>query len=170
MLLLIWNKFLIFLFILFFFVISRNSRTEVSFRKGVLKICSEFTGEHPCRRVISIKQQKNFIEIALRHGYSLVNLLHIFRTLLPKNTFLLLDFKGETFVQSLYKRSLVNIVLGKILFLCQFLINDFPQALSVVVECCLKIIFQVSNLKATRKLIWQTLTGCVTVLFFISVY
>ena len=28
----------------------------------------------------------NFIEIALRHGCSPVNLLHIFRTLFPKNT------------------------------------------------------------------------------------
>ena len=35
----------------------------------------------------------NFIEIALRHGCSPVNLLHIFRTPFPKNTFgwLLLD-------------------------------------------------------------------------------
>ena len=28
----------------------------------------------------------NFIEIALRHGYSPVNLLHILRTLFPRNT------------------------------------------------------------------------------------
>ena len=50
--------------------------------KGVLKICSKFTGEHPCRNAISIKLLCNFIEIALRH----VNLLHIFRTPFPKNT------------------------------------------------------------------------------------
>ena len=30
--------------------------------------------------------KSNFIEIALRHGYSLVNLLHISRTPCPKNT------------------------------------------------------------------------------------
>ena len=30
--------------------------------------------------------QSNFIEIALRHGCSPVNLLHIFRTPFPKNT------------------------------------------------------------------------------------
>ena len=30
--------------------------------KDVLKICSKFTGEHPCLRVISIKFQRNFIE------------------------------------------------------------------------------------------------------------
>ena len=30
--------------------------------------------------------QSNFVEITFRHGYSAVNLLHIFRTLFPKNT------------------------------------------------------------------------------------
>ena len=34
-------------------------------RKGVLKICSNFTGKHPCQNVISIKLLCNFIEIAL---------------------------------------------------------------------------------------------------------
>ena len=34
----------------------------------------------------SIKLQSNFTEIALRHGCSPVNLLHIFRTPFPKNT------------------------------------------------------------------------------------
>ena len=51
-----------------------------------LKICSKFTGEHPCRSVISIKLQSNFIEISLRHGCSPVNLLHFFGTPLSKNT------------------------------------------------------------------------------------
>ena len=55
-------------------------------QKGVLKICSKFTGEHPCRSAISIKLQSKFIEIALRHACSPVNLLHISRTLFPKNT------------------------------------------------------------------------------------
>ena len=64
--------------------------------KGVLKIRSKFTGEHPCRSVISIKLQSNFIEIALRHGYSPVNLLRVLRTPFPKNTSgrLLLDYRG----------------------------------------------------------------------------
>ena len=53
----------------------RSSRPEVFLRKVVLKICSRFTGEHPCRSVISIKLQRNFVEIALRHGCSPVNLL-----------------------------------------------------------------------------------------------
>ena len=54
--------------------------------KGVLKICSKFTGEHPCQSVISTKLKSNFTEIALRHGCSPVNLLHIFRTPFPKKT------------------------------------------------------------------------------------
>ena len=39
-----------------------NSRPEVFLRKGVLKICSKFTGEYPCRSVISIELHSNFIE------------------------------------------------------------------------------------------------------------
>ena len=54
-------------------------------KKGVLKICSKFTGEHPYRSVISIKLQSSFIETPLRHGCSLVNLLHIFRAPFPKS-------------------------------------------------------------------------------------
>ena len=59
---------------------QKSSHPEVLLRKGVLKICSKFTGEHPCQSVISIKLQRNFIEITLRHGCSPVNLLHTFRT------------------------------------------------------------------------------------------
>ena len=33
----------------------RSSRPEVFLRKGVLKLCSKFTGKHPCRSVMSIK-------------------------------------------------------------------------------------------------------------------
>ena len=58
-----------------FFRSFRSSHPKVFLGKGVLKICSKFTGEHPCR-----------IEIALRHGCSSVNLLHIFGTPFPKNT------------------------------------------------------------------------------------
>ena len=64
----------------------RSSHPEVLLVKGILKICSKFTGEHLCRRAISIKLLCNFIEIALRHGCSTVNLLHIFRTRSLKNT------------------------------------------------------------------------------------
>ena len=66
----------------------RNSHPEAFLREGVLEICSKFTGKYPCRSVISIKLQSmpkcklqnNLVEIALRHGYCPVNLLHIFRT------------------------------------------------------------------------------------------
>ena len=51
----------------------------------VLKVCIKFTGEHPCWSVISIKFQKNFIEIILQHGCYPVNLLHIFQTPFPKS-------------------------------------------------------------------------------------
>ena len=54
-------------------------------KKGVLKIYSKFTEEHPCRSGISMQLQSNFIEIALWDGCSLVNLLHIFRTSSPRN-------------------------------------------------------------------------------------
>ena len=64
---------------------SRSSRPEVFLGKGVLKICSKFTGEHPYKIVISRKLQSNFIEFTLWHGCS-VNLLHIFRTPFLKNT------------------------------------------------------------------------------------
>ena len=66
--------------------IFRSSRPEVFLGKGVLKICSKFSGEDPCRGVISIKLQSNLIEITLQHGCPPVNLLHIFRTPFPKNT------------------------------------------------------------------------------------
>ena len=79
--------------IFFFFYVSRclfkmfrSSHQEVFLRKCVLKICSKFTGEHPCRNAISIKLQSNYIEIAFWHGCSPANLLHIFRTPFLKNT------------------------------------------------------------------------------------
>ena len=66
---------------------DKSSPSDVFFGKGVLKICSRFTGEHPCRSVISIKLLCSFIEITLWHGCSPVNLLHFFRTPFPKNTY-----------------------------------------------------------------------------------
>ena len=74
--------------------LSRSSTSELFLRKGVLKICSKFTREHPCRSTISINLLFNFIEIALWHGCSPVDFLYIFRTLFPRNTSggLYLDF------------------------------------------------------------------------------
>ena len=36
----------------------RGSHSEMFLKKGVLKTCSRFTGEHPCRSSFSIKLQK----------------------------------------------------------------------------------------------------------------
>ena len=66
--------------------IFRSKRPGVFLGKGILKICSRFKGEHSCRNAISVKLLCNFIEIALRHGCSPVNLLHILRAPSPKNT------------------------------------------------------------------------------------
>ena len=65
---------------------ARSNHQEVFLGKGVLKICSKFIEEHPCRSVISIKLLCIFIEIALRYGCSPVSLLHNFRTTFSKNT------------------------------------------------------------------------------------
>ena len=48
----------------------RSSSPEVSLGKDHLKICSKFTRKHPWRSVFSIKVACNFIETALRHGFS----------------------------------------------------------------------------------------------------
>ena len=67
--------------------VSRSSPPDVFLGKGVLKICNKCTGEHPSQSEISIKLIYNFIEVALRHGCTRVNLLHIFRTPFYKNTY-----------------------------------------------------------------------------------
>ena len=54
----------------------------IFFSDAALQRC---TGEDSCLRAISIKLQSHFIEITLWSGCSPVNLLHIFRTLFPKN-------------------------------------------------------------------------------------
>ena len=88
----------------------------------VLKICSKLTGQHPRRSAISIKLLCNFIEIALRSGYSPVNLLHIFRTSFPKHIseglfvlthFMKIQFRFTNLVMnSLDFRSLKNVLLN----------------------------------------------------------
>ena len=71
-------------------------------RKGVLKICSKFTREHSWRSVISIKMLCKFIEITLRHGCSLVNLLHIFRTSFLRTWLLLAILTNPQFPATLF--------------------------------------------------------------------
>ena len=68
------------------FWIIRTIHPEVFLGNCFLKLCSKFTGDHPCQSVISIKLQSNFNEITLRHGCCPVNLMYIFRTLFLKNT------------------------------------------------------------------------------------
>ena len=63
----------------------RGSPPYVFLKKAVLKKCSKFTGERPHGSAIS-ELQSNLIEITLPYGCSTVNLLHIFRTSLYKNT------------------------------------------------------------------------------------
>ena len=77
------------IFSLFWFLnttLFRSSPSYVFLGIGVPKIYKRFTGECPCRSVVLVKLQSNFIEITLRHGCSPVNLLHIFWTTFPKNT------------------------------------------------------------------------------------
>ena len=52
----------------------KRTAPDVFLGKGVLKICSKFTAEHPCRSMIC-----NFTEIAIWHRCSPANLLDIFR-------------------------------------------------------------------------------------------
>ena len=73
-----------------------SSPPELFLGKGVPKIYSKFTGEHPWESVISKKLIWNFIEIALRHRYSPVNLLYIFRALFSQNTSKRLLLRIET--------------------------------------------------------------------------
>ena len=56
----------------------KSSQPEGFSGKGVLKTCSKYIGEHTC--------QSSFIEIALWHGCSPANSLHIFRKSFLKNT------------------------------------------------------------------------------------
>ena len=64
----------------------RSNPQQMFLGKAVLKIHSKFTREHPYLSVILIKLLYNFIETALRHECSPINLLHIFRTPFHKNT------------------------------------------------------------------------------------
>ena len=76
---LLWKPTKIFTFMPFPFSSGRDrsSPSDMFLEKGVVKICSKFTGEHPCWSTISIKLLCSSV---LRHGCSPVNLLHIFRT------------------------------------------------------------------------------------------
>ena len=97
--------------------IFRSSHPEVFLGKGVLKIWSKFTREHPCQSAISIKLLCHFNEIALRHGCFPANLLHIFRKPFPKNTF------GRLLLYFLNRKYYLHQVLKAHLFLIYFISN-----------------------------------------------
>ena len=84
------NTFFMFFFrshveiIIWFYLEAATQRRFL--KKAVLHMCSKFRGEHPCRSTILIKLLCNFIEIALRHECSPINLLHIIRTPFLKKT------------------------------------------------------------------------------------
>ena len=59
---------------------DRSSPPKVFLGKGVLKIYNKSTGEYQWQSVVLIKLLCNFILIAPCHGWSPINLLHIFRT------------------------------------------------------------------------------------------
>ena len=110
--------------------------------KAVLKICSKFTGEHTCRSAISIKLLSNFIEIALRHGCSPVNFLHIFSkiftTPFPRNNYgrLLLKSSLSTFLQfhtRICKPLFLKVFLGSLLLFVAF--SKFPNILKGRTHC-----------------------------------
>ena len=95
----------------------RSSHPDVFLVKGVLKISNKFTGEHPCRIVISIKLQSSFIKITLWHGCS-VSLLHIFATPSPRNT------SGWLLLKHIYGNSLTTL---NYFFLKQLLKRPFAK-------------------------------------------
>ena len=83
-----WISFEDLIYVQLIFYVQGGQLLEAAIQRQsqVLKIRSKFTGEHPCRSAISIKMLCSSIQIALWHGCSLVNLLHIFITSFPKNT------------------------------------------------------------------------------------
>ena len=95
------------IFCIYLFSPYRSIHPVVLLRKGVLKIYSKCTGEHPCQSVISIKLQSNYIEITLRHWCFPVSLLYILRAPFPKNTSVGLLLNEEDFrklYDSLWKK------------------------------------------------------------------
>ena len=96
-----WGTLIINRLKLFFFTLLSKLLLEESFYEDLpsqlsidvfIKRCSEnmqqiYRRTHLCQFLISIKLRGKFIEIAIRHGCSSVNLLHIFRTPFPTNTY-----------------------------------------------------------------------------------
>ena len=102
------------LYMIGYFTQDRSSRPEVFLGKGVLKICSKFTEEHPCRSAISMKMQSSF----------------------PKNTsgWLLLT---RTSLSCMYIFVLVTWRYVKQLWLLDFCIHNFVPLQKLSIFWCL---------------------------------
>ena len=105
--------------------IIRSSRREVLLVKSILKIYNKFTGEHPCRSMISVNLLCNFIEINLWYGCSPVNLPHIFRTPFSRNTsgWLLLYYvpcTDSAYPFIIIKSCFINYLISIIIFITFF--------------------------------------------------
>ena len=87
----------------------RRTHPEVFWGKGILKMCSK---DHPCRRVISLKLESNFIEITLLHEFSPVNLLHICCKDFLTNVIILQYPKLKIFQESLRIRHFLIVLLS----------------------------------------------------------
>ena len=91
------------------FTIFRTRPTEVFLKKSCPKNMQQIYRRTPLPKCdfnkVALQLYCNFIEIALLHGYSPVNLLHIFRTTFLKDTSgrLLLYFTLEVFELSILK-------------------------------------------------------------------
>ena len=150
--------------------IFRSSPPEVFLGIGVLKICSQFRGEHSCWSVISIESLvpflyplktsdvfSGYIEITVRHGCSLVNLLHIFRPSFYKNTSerLLLDFSAISFINMQhffwYAITLTKTNFFKRTFTYSERVSNECFCIIFGVEFLLFIIWMFSNYSAKKK-------------------
>ena len=108
----------------------------------ILKIYCKFTGEHPCRKAISIKWQSNFIEIKLRHGCSPVNLLHIFRASFLNNTSRRLFLK---IIEKTPKQWQISTIESK----TRFPLGDKWRYLTIIFWWYLTIILKISVIRFT---------------------
>ena len=125
---------------------ARSNHPEVFVGKGVLKICSKFTGEHPCRSAMSIKLQSKLIEITLRHGCSPKNLQHIFKTLFLKKTsgrllldcFFCLSVNFNMFFRTLFLESTSR----NLLFYVQVAEFQPPDTVKIISQVLFKHVIQ----------------------------
>ena len=140
----------------YWILVDRSSRPKVFLEKGVLKTCDNFTGEHPCQSVISITLLCNFIEIALRHGCSSVNLLHISRIPFSRNTsgWLLLLIKTYNSKHDKHRRPRNVRNINSVLFIYSCTL-DFCQCVYIFRSSRREVFLKKGVLKICSKFIWE---------------